>query len=330
MLDEWFATAPKPTPARAWQHVYRLLLWIDRTTGLAHCYESDKAQPGRPWYARSLAFHDWLGRELEAEATNLGGAIDWLFKRGTERLAEAAARVQAERLAAAGVQRHGYEDFPVPGTDPELEALIIDELTPWLSEEPPRDAVGELTQKVRTYFTQENKRRNLTGEGFEDTLAALLSRLPGSERLEVRPRARLHELPGFREPPGRQKIRKVDLGLVKDGLERSLTTVKWSIRADREDQYQTDFTDYARLEDENRDFGFVLVTNEFDAARLAAACDLRRENAFLFTAVVHVNPRGPYAAYGSEKRRGAAARLEELVQSGRLVSLEQWLTDLTS
>lgn len=29
-------------PKNAWQHVYRLLLWIDRTTALAHCYESDK------------------------------------------------------------------------------------------------------------------------------------------------------------------------------------------------------------------------------------------------------------------------------------------------
>ncbi len=41
----------------AWRHVYQLLLWIDQTTGLAHCYESDKSQPGKNWYVRSLAFH---------------------------------------------------------------------------------------------------------------------------------------------------------------------------------------------------------------------------------------------------------------------------------
>ena len=34
-------------PIPAWKHVYRLLLWIDSTTGLAHCYESDKSQPGQ-------------------------------------------------------------------------------------------------------------------------------------------------------------------------------------------------------------------------------------------------------------------------------------------
>lgn len=60
LLTRYFETADTITTANAWEHVYRLLLWIDRTTALAHCYESDKAQPGRPWYARSLAFHEWV------------------------------------------------------------------------------------------------------------------------------------------------------------------------------------------------------------------------------------------------------------------------------
>ncbi|MGH3773789.1 MAG: hypothetical protein ACRDRW_20765, partial [Pseudonocardiaceae bacterium] len=59
LLGEYFTTvvasSGELTAGSAWQHVYRLLLWIDRTTNLAHCYESDKCQPGRPWYARSLA-----------------------------------------------------------------------------------------------------------------------------------------------------------------------------------------------------------------------------------------------------------------------------------
>ena len=84
---------------------------------------------------------------------------------------------------------------------------------------------------------------------------------------------------------------------------------------------------YARLEDEGRDFGFVLITNEFDAARLLAACDRRRPGAFLFSTIVHVNPHGPFAAYGAERRR-AAARLDELVDDGRLISLEKWIDGL--
>src|SRR5512139_971138 len=71
LLAEYMAQAGDITPANAWKHVYRLLLWIDRTTGLSHCYESDKAQPGRPWYARSLAFHDWVARALETTPAEL-------------------------------------------------------------------------------------------------------------------------------------------------------------------------------------------------------------------------------------------------------------------
>ncbi|HLV80165.1 MAG TPA: hypothetical protein VKT32_07770 [Chthonomonadaceae bacterium] len=43
LLARYFDQAGTITPANAWQHVYCLPLWIDRTTALAHCYESDKA-----------------------------------------------------------------------------------------------------------------------------------------------------------------------------------------------------------------------------------------------------------------------------------------------
>lgn len=327
MLDAWFAAAPAPTPANAWQHVYRLLLWIDRTTGLAHCYESDKSQPGRPWYERSLRFHGWVAESLGSSPTALAGEIDWLFREGTKRLAEAAARVEAERAGVAVTQREAFRDFPVPGDDPELEALIVDRLSPWLASEPPRDGMAELTRAIRNYFTQENKRRNLVGEGFEDVLGAIIERLPDASALTVRARPLLSDVPGFRPPPRGEKERRVDLAAISSDGRRTLLSVKWSVRADREEQFGIDWEAYARLENEGRDFDFVLVTNEFDAARLVAACDRRRPGAYLFSYVVHVNPQGPLAAYGPERRR-AAARLDELMSAGRLTSLERWLSEL--
>jgi hypothetical protein len=328
MLGEWFAAATAaPAPASAWEHVYRLLLWIDRTTGLAHCYESDKSQPGRPWYERSLRFHDWAAQALSASPIGLAAEVDWLFRKGTTRLAEAAARIEAERAQIAAAQRDAYPSFPVPGDDPELETLILDQLAPWLASAPPREALAELTRVVRNYFTQENKRRNLVGEGFEDVLAAIIQRLPGGEKLTVMARPLLSEVPGFRPPPRGEKERRVDLAVIGSDSGRTLVSVKWSVRADREEQFGIDWEAYARLEDEGRDFDFVLVTNEFDAARLAAACDRRRPGADLFTSVVHVNPAGPLAAYGP-KRRGAAVRLDSLIASRRLVSLEAWLSAL--
>ncbi len=328
LLEEYLSAAGNITPQNAWVHVYKLLLWTDRTTGLVHCYESDKAQPGRPWYARSLAYHDWLSKTLGLEPHETGAAIDWLFRRGTERLAAVIARQSELRSAIAAEQRAPYagRGFPEPGEDPVFEALVREEIGEWLSD-PPADALRRLTQRIRTYFSQENKRKNLVGEGFEDVLGALIQRLPGASRLRVAARPLLHSLPGFRPPPGVEKPRKVDLAVIGPDDRRILVSAKWSIRADREEQFGVDFDTYARLEDAGRDFQFVLITNEFDAARLAAACNRRRQNAALFTAVVHVNPDGPLAAYGSNLRR-SAKMLPEHVRTGRLQSLAHWLTSL--
>lgn len=330
MLEEYFSAAGKVVPANAWKHVYRLLLWTDRTTGLAHCYESDKAQPGRPWYGRSLAFHDWVSSALSVQPAGLGARIDWLFTRGTERLAGIVAKQQAERAILVAEQRAPYagRGFPEPGEDPGLDALVREELGEWLSQ-PPLEAMRRLTQRIRTYLAQENKRKNLVGEGFEDVLAVVIERLPGASKLKVSARPLLHSLPGFRPPPGREKPRKVDVAVIGPGKRRVLASVKWSVRADREEQFGVDFEAYARLEDAGRDFDFVLVTNEFDAARLTAACERRRQNAALFTSVVHVNPEGVLAAYGPERRR-SAKKLAEHIESGRLMSLERWLATLTS
>ena len=310
-------------------HVYRLLLWIDRTTGLAHCYESDKCQPGRPWYARSLAFHDWVSSELKASPGKLGEQIDWLFTRGSERLAKVLVGQQLERAKQAAQQRAPYagRDFPEPGEDPTIAIAVADELGKWFTKISPPEAMRRLTERLRTHFAQENKRKNLVGEGFEDVLASLISRLPGAYTIQVSGRPLLHSLPGFRPPPNNEKPRKVDLAIVVPNNRRVLVSAKWSVRADREEQFGVDFEAYARLEEAGQDFEFVLITNEFDAARLSTACERRRQNANLFSSVVHVNPLGPCAAYGKETR-GSAPRLAAHVESGRLMSLERWLSTL--
>jgi hypothetical protein len=268
---------------------------------------------------------------LGTAPADLGGKIDWLFSRGTERLAGILAKREGMRAALAAEQRAPYRGrgFPEPGEDPRFEALVREELGEWFSGEPSAEALRRLTQRIRAYLTQENKRKNLVGEGFEDVLAFLIQRLPGASALAISARPPLHSLPGFRPPPGTEKPRKVDVAVVGAGGRRILVSAKWSVRADREEQFGVDFEAYARLEDLGRDFEFVLVTNEFDAARLSAACERRRQNAGLFTSVVHVNPEGPMAAYGTERRR-SAKKLAEHVESGRLMSLQAWLSQLTS
>lgn len=325
LLARYFARVETVTPVTAWQHVYRLLLWIDRTTALAHCYESDKAQPGRAWYARSLAFHDWVSKALKVHPAALGEHIDWLFR---EAVKDLAGRALTARTAAYEEQRAPYDGrgFPEPGEDPELVAIIKEALGKWIDREPPAKEYRELTRRIYLYMTQENKRRNLVGEGFEDVIAAVVARLPFSSTIEIRNRSLLHELPGFHAPPPNEKAKRVDLALIR-GNRRTLVSAKWSIRADREEQFQSDFEAYARLESAGQDFAYTLITNEFDAARLKAACERRRQNALLFTHVVHINPEGVLAAYGDEGR-GSARAVRNHVEGGRLMSLHGWFETL--
>jgi hypothetical protein len=334
LLHEYFDSVDDLDPARAWAHVYRLLLWVDRTTGLAHCYESDKCQPGRPWYARSLAFHAWCSDALDSQPTELAEDIDLLFRRVTADLAATSAARRSALSPRAEAQRAPYagRGFPEPGEDSELEALISDALAAYMTTAPPTPVLRDLTEQIRAHVGQENKRKNLVGEGFEDTLAALLTRTTGiGDSYEISVRRALHEIRGFNPPRGGDKTNKVDLSMVRrsDGY-RTLVSCKWSVRSDREEQFGTDFDDYQRLESAGEAFAYVLVTNEFDPARLAAACDSRRQNSLTFTDVVHVNPNGPVAAYaapGAGRRRSAGGEIRALahIESGRLGGLASWL-----
>ena len=83
------------------------------------------------------------------------------------------------RIAAYEAQRAPYDGrgFPEPGEDPELVAIIKEALASWMSVQTPDDALKNLTRRLYAYMTQDNKRRNLVGEGFEDVIAAVIQRL---------------------------------------------------------------------------------------------------------------------------------------------------------
>lgn len=324
LIEEYFSEFGEPSAQRSWIDVYRLLLWIDRTTGLAHCYESDKSQPGRHWYARSLRFHAWLASELNVQPNDVADHIDWMFRRVVEQLAAA---VVAERAESAAEQRRPYEgqNFPEPGEDAELEGIILDALRPFLSGEPPPSVLRHLAQRIHAYLGQENKRKNLLGEGFEDVLAAVIARSTRAD-LKVIRRPRLHDIGGFYEPRHGEKPKVVDIAVLTPTGERHLVSAKWSVRADREEQFLTDYETYSRLESSNRPFRYHWFTNEFDPARLAATCDRMVGNSPLFDSVVHIAPAGVLAAYG-EDLAASRRRIPDLMSSGRIISLGDWISE---
>ncbi|MFN7609622.1 MAG: hypothetical protein ACK5QX_01590, partial [bacterium] len=170
-----------------WRSVYRLLLWTDRTTGLAHCYESDKSQPGRPWYERSLRFHKWLADALQSTPSEVGGKIDWLFQRVVEDYAKELVRRLNSQQARAQSQLAPYAgmNFPMPGTDPDIVDVIKDVLSARLAEAPTDEEWRTLSLRVREVVALENKRRNMVGEGFEDLLCTIVRRTDTQGQLDV-------------------------------------------------------------------------------------------------------------------------------------------------
>lgn len=337
----------------AWEHVYSLLLWIDQTTGLAHCYESDKCQPGKPWYGRSLAFHGWAASALRTTPAGLADRIDLLFRKATSDLAATVLKRAAQLEKHGEKQRRPYEasGFPRPGEDPELVSIVRSVLGHHLSREPTKDQWQLLVQKIRKYVMSENKRRNLVGEGFEDVLATIMNRLPATSSLDVRVRKALHELPGFGPPKTGDKLNKVDMAIVHP---RTLVTVKWSLRADRERQFQSDYAAYVDAETSRKPWEYVFVTNEFDPARLMRACEQLEGHTHMFARVVHINtaalratyagpppdpelppvpgkrskPPRPEAVGKTDKSVASIEKVLGYIDSGRLISLGEWLTSL--
>lgn len=332
LIQQYFGSTELIEPAVAWSHVYRLLLWTDQTTGLAHCYESDKSQPGKRWYSRSLAFHDWLAGALGVQPAEVAQSIDWLFMRASEELAMQVLRRAAAVSARAEVQRQGYDErgFPKPGDDPELVAIIREELAGELVAEPKSETWNRLVERVRQYLALENKRKNLVGEGFEDIIAEVVRRTCPNVNLSVHTRRALNLLPGFNRPRSGDKPNKVDVAIVRQSM-RTLVTAKWSVRADREKQFITDFADYVTAESDRKPFEYVFVTNEFDPARLMRACDQLSSNSYMFTSVVHINTdalRAAYVAASVDGEGGSIQRVLNHIDTGRLISLDRWLSTL--
>ncbi len=338
ILDGYFDGVDDLSFADAWEHVYRLLLWINPTISLAHCYESDKCQPHKAWYARSLAFHAWVAQRLAVEPRALRDHIDHLFRSALPALVRV--EVDARREAAGRhLQAYPSDSMPVPGDDDDLVEIIVKALGSTVSVEalePERRRA--LVEQVYAYFAQENKRKNLLGRGFEDTLKALIEPLPGHEQWQVDTRVALGRVPGFTPHNATLRRAEIDLALwqPQPGGRRVLVSAKWSVRADRERQFDSDFDDYSTANSAGL-FEYSLITNEFDAARLHSACRKLRGNQYLFTHVVHVQPKAVLVAYGREaeaqaQRAGGAGRraareLLGYIKSGRLVSLERWLTE---
>lgn len=327
LIDAYFGER-KVAPADAWKDVYRLLLWTDPTTGLAHCYESDKAQPGRPWYERTLAFHAWVSAQLGVGAGELPREIDWMFRSVIQRVAAEEAKKRHILTERGHDQRKPYlaEDMPEPGDDPELRQLLEPLFPKSRGKRPDPEIVREVLRTIRAYIASENKRKNLLGRGFEDVLKGILDRVDGRPTASGSQTA-LQEIPGFRAPRPGDKEEKVDLWVKTRKGSRALVSAKWSVRADREKQFFGDYRTYVTFNELREPFSFYWITNEFDPARLRANATYIEGNRPLFDAVVHICPEALHTVHGLDRPdlSKTLAELRDQLDSGRIISLASWL-----
>lgn len=313
-----------------WLTVYRLLLWTDKTTGLAHCYESDKCQPGKPWHQRSLRFHAWLAESIDVTPREAAEGIDWLFRRTAEDYAHFMVQQYQTLLRRAKQQREPFADksFPEPGEDPAIVEIVRDVLGARLVDEPSAHEWRRMTQRIRELIAVENKRKNLVGEGFEDVLGAVIQAFDAASTLDVQARCLLPDVPGFANTRVGDKPNKVDVAIVRrSDQRRTIVTAKWSIRADREKQFTAEFSSYLTAKSDLRPFDYVLLTNEFDPARLSRACEVSAGNSPMFSSVVHISPSALRAVYG-ERPESTMQRVVQFIEQGRIIGLDAWLSQL--
>lgn len=332
LIDEHLGNQPIE-PADAWKDVYRLLLWVDTRTGVAHCYESDKSQPHRAWYPRSLAFHDWVSAQLGVDPIDLKDEIDLMFRD----VMRADVAVEAEEMKAKAVRAQqklfpAGREMPVPGDDPRLHEIVEPLMPADEDERPGEEEVSAVLREVYAHMNSEKKRPNLLGRGFEDVLEGIISRLQ-SPPAEHGTQKLLETIPGFRPTRDGDKPEKVDYWVGDGDRRRVLVTAKWSVRADREKQMASDLQTYVQANEWRDLFEYVWITNEFDPARLVRNATNTQNNRHLFDKIVHICPDALAVVHNFDGRRKlhrTVVQLREQLRTGRIIGLHEFLTDISS
>jgi hypothetical protein len=315
VLQSYLAQAGAVTAENAWQHVYRCLLWTNQGAGLAHIYDSNHMQPGGNFHSRAVRFTEELCRLFGITRAELPAQIDYLFK---------------------GCVAEWQRTRPVE-VDPEIESELISAFEKILREGGlAADRVPKLARQLeslsRDFFTIGNKRKNALGEGFEDLLYLLLIRVAHVPPEKIALRKPVSQLPGFRRAPVRkpgtrgEREPHPDIALTEGGITHVITSAKWSMRQDRETQFQAEYTAYQMNKTQPTELRFALITNEFDVARLTNVARAMPGGAggYIFHQIYHINPALLVHTQGD--RIGA---VQHWIGAGKILALSDYLTEMS-
>ena len=323
ILEEYIAHAGEITVTNAWEHVYRCLLWFDIGAKLAHIYDSNHMQKGGTFHARAVKFTDLLCSNWKIKRSDLPEKLDVLFKGCVAELK----RREAEEPKT--------ED---KGSDAEIDSELTVAIKTILQDAGlDGDRAGALSGQIevlsRDYFTIGNKRQNALGEGFEDLLMLLLRRVSHIPEKNFALRKPVSQLPGFyKEPPpaegeklSRKRQPRPDIAIIDGHITPLITTAKWSIRQDRETQFQSEYSSYTRNKKQEAELRFALITNEFDLARLVNVLKAKPggDGGYIFHTVYHVCLPMLRETHGDGFKV-----IEPYVQIGSLKSLSDYLAEM--
>jgi hypothetical protein len=316
VLEDYFASAGDVNEDNAWEHVYHCLLWMNVGAGLAHIYDSNHMQPGGVFHDRAVHFTDLLCKRWQISRKELPARVDTLFK----------------GCVAELKRRHEARGDIDSETESELISAVQAELR---TEGVQNDRTLLLARKIerlsRDFFTIGNKRKNALGEGFEDLLFILLQRASRIPAAKLALRTPVSDLPGFRRGPPRKKGEKrkrephPDVAIVEDTITHVITTAKWSMRQDRETQFQSEYSSFQMNKVQSTELFYALITNEFDLARLKNVVRAMPGGAggYIFHHVYHVCLPLLRETHGKRFNE-----LEPWVGTGKLQSLSDFLSEM--
>jgi hypothetical protein len=319
VLEEYFAQAGDVDEANAWEHVYRCLLWMNLGAGLAHIYDSNHMQPDGVFHSRAVQFTDLLCAHWDITRKELPARIDYLFKGCVAELKRRNVPLEGE---------------PDAETESELISAIEAQLRGEGIAEPRALAVARRIEALsRDFFTIGNKRKNALGEGFEDLLWILLQRVSRVPTDKIKLRTPVSKMPGFRRRPKPQKGVKrkrerephPDIAIVEGDITHVITTAKWSMRQDRETQFQSEYSSFQMNKVQSTELTYVLITNEFDIARLknVASAMPGGEGGYIFHTIYHICLPLLRETHGARFKE-----IEPWVGTGKLKSLSDFLSDV--
>lgn len=329
VLKKYFEHAGPVTEQNAWEHVYRCLLWFDIGAQLAHIYDSNHMQKGGTFHIRAVRFTDLLCAHWKIKRGELPGMLDVLFKGCVEEL-----KLREESKSA-------HDELELDAAT-DVDADIESELTATIKLLLEEAGVGSnsasiLSEKIeglsRHFFTIGKKRQNALGEGFEDLLTLLLMRVSNIPEAGIALRTPVSKLPGFlkslpsAESETKRKKREPspDIAIVDPHITHLITTAKWSIRQDRETQFQSEYSSYQRNKSQPTELRFALITNEFDLARLRNVLHAMPggTGGYIFHDVYHV-----CLPLLRETHGAGFKSFEAFVEIGKLKSLSDYLQEM--